>query len=243
MDERPRYYVYVLFRENGQPFYVGKGARDRLSAHLAPSSEKGRMRNQYKTNIIRAMLERGLDVPRVKVAQQLTEAQAFEVERAFIIAIGRVPNGSLVNMSDGGEGHSGRKLSEAHRTALMEGKKRQVTTPESRARMSAAQKGFRARLGKKNSAAHNEALRVANLGNKHCLGRICSAETRQKISAAKKGKPVCPIVTEALVAKVKGIPLSPEHRAKISAALERSYREGRRKSQRSPSADQLNLPF
>jgi hypothetical protein len=107
---RSDFYVYVLFRhDTGQPFYVGKGRRDRVERHFSD------LRNPHKSHIIARAKKVGCDIPRVKIAVGMTERQAFDVEIAFIDAIGREPNGPLVNLTDGGDGPSGGtwKLSEA----------------------------------------------------------------------------------------------------------------------------------
>lgn len=87
------------------------------------------------------------------------------------------------------------------RLKMSRSQKKRVRTPEEIAKMAATLKG---RIF---SAAHKEKLRVAalnrfgpsaetrlkysqaNKGNKHCLGRVLSEETKAKISRALVGKP------------------------------------------------------
>lgn len=104
LSTRSDFYVYALFRENGVPFYVGKGRGDRLAYH-----GRGFQKNtkSHKTAIIRGMQMRGSEIIRAKLHDGLTEPIAHEYERALIQAIGREPYGPLVNLTDGGEGVTG----------------------------------------------------------------------------------------------------------------------------------------
>ena len=95
-----KHYVYVLFRETGEPFYVGMGQGDRIDHHLHRRA-KGQ---SYRENIARAVIAKLGDLPRVKVAEGLTVPEAQAMERALILALGRHPHGPLANMTDGGEG-------------------------------------------------------------------------------------------------------------------------------------------
>lgn len=117
------YYVYVLFRPwDGSPCYVGKGKGARWLAH----EERGGnpRRNKHLANIIKKAKRLGLEIPKIKVRQYLTETEAFETEIALIAAIGR-GKGLLVNITIGGDGASTRFGPQS---------------PESRAKKSAAMK-------------------------------------------------------------------------------------------------------
>jgi len=96
------FYVYVLFRPwDGSPFYIGKGKDRRWAKHA-----------QRKTGHIASVFKKaarlGLEVPIVKIRDDLSEAEAFEIEVALIRAIGRkdLGLGPLANQTDGGEGAS-----------------------------------------------------------------------------------------------------------------------------------------
>src|ERR1700676_3840879 len=102
------YYVYILFRRDGStPFYVGKGHGRRLLAHEKKS--KYLRTATRKDSIIRGMRNDGREIPKIKVAQGLSEPQAFDVEKSLIAAYGRINNrtGILTNLTDGGDGASG----------------------------------------------------------------------------------------------------------------------------------------
>ncbi len=100
---RRDFYVYALFREHGGVFYIGKG-RGRRSEESATARTAGR--NILKERAIKKTLRILRQVPVVIIADGLSETEAYDLERAFIAAIGRYPNGPLVNLSDGGEGFS-----------------------------------------------------------------------------------------------------------------------------------------
>jgi hypothetical protein len=93
------FYVYVIFRPDGSPCYVGKGKGNRWR----------RLRRRRNPRLERIIAKGARELPIIKIREGLTEAQAFEVEVALIAAIGRGKNGPLVNMTDGGDGTSGYK--------------------------------------------------------------------------------------------------------------------------------------
>jgi hypothetical protein len=149
------FYVYGLFRPNGIICYIGKGHGRRCKAHFS------RTHNSHLRAIITMA---GGDLPLVIIRSGLTEVTAFEIERAFISAIGRKEHGGpLVNMTDGGLGGSGRRQSEEERAM----RRAVFQQPEVRARMSAAHIGKpSARKGKKSSEETKEKLRISHLGHK-----------------------------------------------------------------------------
>jgi hypothetical protein len=210
-DNRCDYYVYAWLRPCGAPFYVGKGRgkRDRIPKY----------NNPVFSRIVDKIRLSGDEPTVIRLHENLTEAEAFDLERAEIAKHGRRNNGTgtLANLTDGGEGnsgwspsektkekigaaHAGKILSEEHRSRLLE----VVSNPsaETRARMSAAQIGRRhsketlAKMSENNAMnkpEHRARVRAALTG----LQR--SDETRAKISAAASNR-------------------SEEHLAKIGAA-------------------------
>jgi len=94
------YYIYSYLREDNSPYYIGKGKEQRAYT-------KGR-------NEVRPPKDKS----RVKILKDnLTEQEAFEVEKLYILMFGRKDNGTgiLRNKTDGGEGPSGRIDSEETR--------------------------------------------------------------------------------------------------------------------------------
>jgi len=127
--------VYVIFRPNGTPCYVGKG-RGRRAEHHARFSHNRHLKSIYRQ-------ADGI-LPLAKIREDLTDQEACEIERAFIAAIGRkdLGLGPLVNFCDGGEGLSGHIKSSETRAKLSAALKGKISrSPEWRAKQSIAQKG------------------------------------------------------------------------------------------------------
>jgi hypothetical protein len=118
---KPGNYTYngVVFTH--EPFYIGKGHGDRCYTHLKGPS--GRDRNFHKHNKIKKILKECDREPIIeKFIVNLTEQQAFNLEKTFIKLIGRndISCGPLTNMTDGGEGPSGKVLTEETKQKLRE---------------------------------------------------------------------------------------------------------------------------
>jgi hypothetical protein len=89
------YYTYAYLREDGTPYYIGKGKGRRIHdvGHRVPVPPKNR---------------------RIYLKQNLSEEDALRHEVYMIHVLGRKINGSgiLRNYSEGGEGLSGHTLTE-----------------------------------------------------------------------------------------------------------------------------------
>lgn len=187
------YYVYEHWRpDRDECFYVGKGKGGR--AH------KMRDRNLHHRAIVKKLSDLGMMVEVRMVASGLSEADAFKAEQERI-SFWRVTGVDLANKTNGGEGVSGMKMSDAARKKMSD-----------------------AKLGKKQSTEYI-AKRVAPLiGRKQPReaveasaskrrGRKLSDEHKAKLSAAHTGKVVSPEVRAALSAANKGKPWSDKRRA------------------------------
>ena len=106
-----RFYTYAYLREDGTPYYIGKGQTRRLyqkgGKPCGVPKDKSRI---------------------IKLKQNLTEEEAFKHEIYMISVFGRkdLGTGILYNRTDGGEGASGWVPSEEQRKNMSEGMKGRV---------------------------------------------------------------------------------------------------------------------
>jgi hypothetical protein len=204
------FYVYIYFDLDGIPLYVGKGHGKRWE-RLDPHS----CRNPHFLRKVAKARREGRELPRLKVRDNLTEAEAFEIEMALIKAIGRrvTGDGPLLNLTEGGQGISGFKFSEETLAKMRSAALGRVVSVETRAKISKTSKGRPKHPG------HGAKVSAARKGKfPH------TAESRAKISAARTGKkygprgPISETVRENLRLKNLGKKASAETRRKMSAA-------------------------
>ncbi|MDW7641094.1 MAG: NUMOD3 domain-containing DNA-binding protein [Nitrosarchaeum sp.] len=166
------YYTYAYLREDRTPYYIGKGKGSRIyrkTRRIKPPKDKSRI---------------------IFLKQNLTEEEAFKHEIYMIAVFGRIDlrTGILHNMTNGGEGGSGRVLSEETRRKLSDANRGKnhpnygkTTSLETKAKMSASKKNMSDETRAKYSAA--------NTGENHPFyGKTHSPETRAKYSTARKGR-------------------------------------------------------
>ena len=97
MDLLP-FYVYAFLRPDGTPCYIGKGKGNRWRH----DGKYGR--NLHLRRIIANAKESGQPLERIKLIENMSEADALSMEAFFIAAVGReAQGGPLVNLTDGGE--------------------------------------------------------------------------------------------------------------------------------------------
>jgi hypothetical protein len=133
----PRFYVYVLARPNGSPFYVGKGTGTRIYDH----DNEARCGHQcYKCNVIRKIWRNGGQIHRYTVFTTNDEQEAFDYERELISLYGRK---TLTNLTDGGEGASGLKHTEESKKKISRASTGRPSpkSPEHRRKISETLKG------------------------------------------------------------------------------------------------------
>jgi len=183
--EQMEYYTYAYLREDGTPYYIGKGKKDRAYKKrvdgVNPPTDKTRI---------------------IILKNNLTEEEAFKHEIYMIAVFGRIDLGTgiLRNKTDGGEGKTGcyhseetkRKISEAvrgenhplygvnpsqeTRNKMSKSLKGRVIDDEWRAKMSESHKGRPGAYGFKGKKHDEETLKQMknrkwwNNGkiNKHC---------------------------------------------------------------------------
>lgn len=207
-------YAYAMFRPwDGTVCYIGKGVRNRWLEHekLGVNHYNKRLAKIFaKTEVL------GLDIIKVKFRENLTDAEAIQIEIAFIKAIGRedLGTGLLVNGTDGGEGWSGPKSKE-HRAAIGMALKNK---PKSEAACAAMKVGAAARWGRdeerkkfrdyhSNMTIEEKAARNT-LISKRTKEAMIDSGASEKISLSKLNKPH-----------------SEERKKQNSIAVQKAYRE------------------
>ena len=216
MTARSDFYVYVFFRPNGVPCYVGKGWGKRWLKH------EWRSTNPHLANIVRRA---GGELPKVKIREGLTESEAFTTEIAFIAAIGREANGGpLVNMTNGGEGVSGLKMSAAARAKMGATKIGNKYSVGRKASADTKAKQRAAKLNRKLSPEHRAAIGDAHRGKKRDpawgaaisaakMGHEVKSETIEKLRSWKRSPELCANIAAATKAAMN----RPDVQAKLHA--------------------------
>lgn len=172
-----KFYIYMYLDQDNTPFYIGKGCGDRykIQKHAWNS-------HNYNSFLKRKIKKIG--VTNIKIYflhKNLTEEAAFRQEKYWIKYIGRrsAKEGTLCNLTDGGEGMSGHKHSEEAKRKIGEKNKGNTSWHK----------------GRPLSEEHKYKISKANTGYKHSenakrkMRKPKSAEARHNISIAKKGKP------------------------------------------------------
>lgn len=171
------YYVYIVFCSLGYPLYVGKGSGDRAFRDL--TCDNNQLGEIAKQSLI--------ELPVVLFRENLSEEEAYRLERFLIQIIGKQPNGTLINLAKGGLGGTGTRkspLSAEEKAALAERNRNRIWTEEMR------NKSRQSHLGQVVSEDNKNKASERMLGNTYGLGVSPSIETRQKMSASHQGKSV-----------------------------------------------------
>lgn len=192
------FYVYIGFHPvTGEPCYVGKGHGRRKDRHNALALAG----NHHNPHFARIVAKHGPVRFEIE-SDHLTEADAFALERRLIAKHGRANQGGILcNMTDGGDGPAGMKLSE-----------------ETHRRMSAAQ---RKRVDKRNEARLDYYERSRALKVAYPPRGPMSDEHKAKIAAANRGKSKSAETRARMAEGKKGVRLTPAHCRAISAGRRR----------------------
>jgi len=179
-----KFYVYQLRTSDDEIIYIGKGSGDRMNKHvkIANHNSKNRNKNPKLYNKISSIIKNGGYVIPEILFESESEELCLTKEVELIKEIGLE---NLCNLTEGGEGTSGYKLSE-----------------ETKKKMSEAKKGKKRIF----SEEHKKNISKGKIGHKgYWEGKELSEETRAKMSAAKKGKKKGPISEKRRQAIINGI--------------------------------------
>jgi len=185
------YYVYIYLdpRKPGryqygdycflyEPFYVGKGKGNRYETY--------KNRNNYFINKINKIESIKLKPIVVKIYCNLSESKSIYLEIKLIKIIGRkdLNEGTLVNMTDGGEGVSGLIFNDESKKKISEANKGKNNPMFGSNRCGKNNPMF----GKKHSIETRRKLSIANSGeNGPNYGKKFSYEHKKKIGDAQRG--------------------------------------------------------
>lgn len=215
-----RFYVYILARPNGKPFYVGKGSGDRVFMHDTEARTGHRC---YKCNIIRKIWKSGGEVQRYMMLETDDEQEALAYEVELIALYGRK---TLANLTDGGEGVAGyayKRTPETLERMRSSLKAYYADRPEERARIG---ERIRANAATPEGHAKRIAARAARSANPEHqarasagqIARYAKPEERAKASASQKGRTFSPETLDRMRAASQARWAKAEERAKASAA-------------------------
>lgn len=236
------HYVYIYYRLNGVPLYVGKGFGRRWKKHAT-----AKRANKHLQNSIRKAQREGLELPVYKIAENLSDAEACALEIQMITIFGRADLGlgPLCNLTSGGDGpfnpsperrmkigassrgrRHGEEFKEAARQRML--KRWANMTAEERKEKNAKNRGPRGGTQKQKEAGARRRGRKTAESTKKLLSEIAknrpkrlprSAESRERSRQSMLGKNTGPQSLETVKKKAdanRGKKRSPEHCAKMS---------------------------
>lgn len=124
------YYTYAYLREDGTPYYIGRGKGRRLSERHHRRSGKFVPVPQENRILV---LKKGLTYG---------ESLKHEVYMIFLFGRKDLGSGILINMSNGGEGNKGHRHTPETKQKMSSKRRGQSRSPEWRKKISEAHKGI-----------------------------------------------------------------------------------------------------
>jgi hypothetical protein len=201
---KPGPFYFKRWKFDFLPFYIGKGKGTRVHSHSKCLVKDVLDANKHKLNVIKKIAkETGQVHAYVIKRKNLTELQAFSLERKLISVIGRadLKEGALTNKTSGGDGVTGRVITEELRQAFSD---------LWNSRTAAEKKEIK----KKQSAAH----RNKTAAEKEALSKKLSKAQKARTDLRKYSEASRKTMSEAQQKRFK----KKEERLKISEAVKLS---------------------
>lgn len=223
-----KFYVYAHYKlDDGTVFYIGKGSTNRAysTSHRSRWWKSTVKVHGYTVSIW---------------SDDLDEATAFKLESEWINLYGRRDTGAgcLVNMTDGGDGASGKVHSQETKDKIRNSNLGKIVSLETRLKLSKSKKGKPniACKGIPRSPEVKAKVAAALKGRVGVtLGRKASEETKKKLSDLAKQRKYSPATRAKISIALKGRIFSEESKAKISEA-KTLYWKNKRESERVDSS-------
>lgn len=174
------FYAYIHCKPDGTPFYVGKGAIERVRL-------RKRKHNKWHQNVVNKYGQENILVGSLECSSEET---SFDLEKGLIKRL-KLMGVEIVNQTNGGDGRSGSVVSEDVKKKISEklkGSKNflgQKHSPEARAKISKSLLGNKRGYGKIFTEEHRKKLKIAG------MGRLFSEETKAKIASKLFGNKNC----------------------------------------------------
>jgi hypothetical protein len=172
-----KYYTYAYLREDGTPYYIGKGngnrAFKRTKKCIKPPKDKLRI---------------------IFLKQNLTEEEAFKHEKYMIDIFGRkdLATGILYNKTDGGQGSSGATRSLELRNKISKSLKGRIVSEKTKRKLS--------EIGKSRIVSEETKRKLSKINK----GKVISEETKRKMSESRKNRVVTEETRKKLSLSHKG---------------------------------------
>jgi len=160
-DDLKTAYVYAHIRDNHTPFYIGIGKTKRYKRAFTTNGRNDIWKKIFKKSIVDSII----------LYNNLTWGEACEIEKTLITYFGRKDKneGSLANLTDGGEGNLGAIFTKERRINIsnsLKGKKLSKERVEAcknrRHSKETIEKIRQAKLGTKASKETKDKMRISN---------------------------------------------------------------------------------